>query len=102
MEVDNPHQPKIASALIIVEERGVDMQSGFPSIMMTTPRVPECSLTTELVEGKAPITGVSPIQVSSPSSKEHINYFGNHYDFGNEPLWTHILHNYYCIPTFIS
>ena len=52
---------------------------------MPTPRVPECSPTTGLVGGKAPITGTSLIQVSSSLSEERVDYSGDDYYFGHEP-----------------
>ena len=52
---------------------------------MPTFRVVEPSLTTGVLSGKAPVTEVSLVQVSSSSSEEHSGYSGDKVDFGDEP-----------------
>ena len=47
--------------------------------MMLAPKIPECSPTTGPIDGKAPITKASSVQVLSLSSE------GDDYDIGYEP-----------------
>jgi len=54
--------------------------------MMPTLRVSECRPTTGLLGGKALITKTSLIQVSSSSSEERVDYFGDDCDFVYEPV----------------
>jgi len=53
--------------------------------MMPTLRVSECRPTTGLLGGKALITKTSLVQVSSSSSEERVDYFGDDCDFVYEP-----------------
>jgi len=50
---------------------------------MSASRVAEPSPTTGLLSGKAPVTEVSLVQVSSSSSEEHGDYSGDEVDFGD-------------------
>ena len=77
-------QPAASSA----RERGMKVQqSGSPTILMSTSRVVEPSLTTRIFSDKAPVTEASLVQVSSSSSKEHSDYSGEEVDFGNDLLF---------------
>ena len=60
-------------------------QPGSPNILMPTSRVVEPSPTTGVLSGKAPITEISWVQVSSLSSEEHDYYSGEEVDFSVEP-----------------
>jgi len=46
-------------------KEGAEMRPGSPSIMMLALKIPECSLTTGLIGGKAPIIKAPLIQVLS-------------------------------------
>ena len=52
---------------------------------MSASQVAEPSPTTGLLSGKAPVTEVSLVQVSSSSFEEHGDYSGDEVDFGDEP-----------------
>jgi len=52
---------------------------------MSASRVTEPSPTIGLLSGKAPVTEVSLVQVSSSSSEEYGDYSGDEVDFGDEP-----------------
>ena len=84
MKIDDPSQPEVASALLMILGERVEMQPGSPNIIMPTPKAPECSMTTGLVGDKAPTTRASLIQVSSSSSEEGVDYSGEDHDFSNE------------------
>ena len=67
------------------QERVEVQQLSSPSVMMSASQVVEPSPTTGLLSGKAPVTEVSLVQVSSSSSEEHGDYSGDEVNFGDKP-----------------
>ena len=78
-EVEKGPQPEALLAPLTTSGEGAKAQSGSPSIMMPTLKVIESSLTTGLIEEKAPVVEVSLVQVSSLLSG------GDDHDVGSEP-----------------
>ena len=109
-EVEVPTQSRVSTQLkvpLAQEERVKVQQPGSPNVLMPTSQIAEPIPTIALLSGKAPVTKVSLVQVSSSSSEKHVDYSGDEVDFGDEPALldtsdrTHILHSFHYTPTFI-
>jgi len=77
----------IQLATFSAQERVEVRQPSSPSVLMSASRVAEPSPTTGLLSGKALVTEVSLVRVSSSSSEEHDDYTGDEVDFGDEPAF---------------